>query len=102
MASFPVTVEGAEERAFSCDEAEGAVVERQGSTYEEDVASLTSIRSVCDRVFGAFEAVRLAHRAARAAVDGGASALLGEALSSLNDAWLAAQRLLPELAGLRQ
>jgi hypothetical protein len=85
----------------ACDEAEATVIARDGTTYEEDRESIAAIRSVCDRIFGAFETVRLAHRAARAAVDGGASALLDEAMRSLADAWAAAQRLLPEIAGLR-
>lgn len=87
--------------AEACDEAEGAIIARAGTTYEQDREAIASIRSVCDRIFAGFETVRLAHRAARAAVDGGGGALLGEALSSLGDAWLAAQRLLPELAGIR-
>lgn len=85
----------------ACDQAEGLVVARAGTTYEQDIASMTQVRAICDRIFGAFDALRIAHRAARAAVDGGGEALLAEAMRSLGDAWAAAQRLLPEIAGLR-
>jgi hypothetical protein len=85
----------------ACDEAEGRIIDRPPTSYENDAAAIARIRETCDRVFGAFEALRLAHRAARAAVDGGASGALDAALSSLGEAWRAAQQLLPEIAGMR-
>jgi hypothetical protein len=84
----------------ACDEAEGVIIARAGTTYEQDRQAIDEIRVTCDRIFGAFDTLRLAHRSARAAVDGGASALIDEALRSLAEAWSAAQRVLPELAGL--
>lgn len=84
----------------SCDEAELFVIARPGTTFEQDEAEMTAIRAACDRVFGGFDALRVAHRLARAAVDGGGDALIAQALAELQAAWDALRALLPEIEGL--
>lgn len=54
---------------IACDAAEAVVVVRRGTTQAEDEAAMAEIRGHCDRVHAAFEAVRQAQLAARAAVD---------------------------------
>lgn len=83
----------------ACDEAEQVIIARTGTTYDSDVIAIASIRSVCDRVFGAFDALRLAHRIARAAVDDGGEAL-AIAWAHLHEAWDALRRVLPEVTRL--
>lgn len=80
----------------ACDAAEDFIVRRQPSTIEADRADIARIREACDRVFGAFELVRLAHRSARAAVDSGAPGAMASAMADLAAAWDALRRLLPE------
>lgn len=84
----------------SCFAAEDIVIARQGTTEEQDSAAMESIRSTCDRVFGAFDSLRIAHRLARSAVDGGGEALVSTALQELHSAWAALRQVLPEIERL--
>lgn len=84
----------------ACDEAEVFIIARAGTTYDEDAAAIASVRAVCDRVFAGFDALRVAHRVARAAVDGGGEALITQAMAELQAAWDALRALLPEIEGL--
>lgn len=87
----------------ACDEAEWRVVRREGSTRAEDDADITRLRRDCDRVFGAFEAVRIAQATARVAVDeavADAQGALRLAMARLSDAWEALKLLFPEIRGV--
>lgn len=84
----------------ACFEAEDVIIEREGTTFAQDVAATEAVRSACDRVFAGFDALRVAQRVARAAVDGGGEALVTQALAELQEAWTALRRLLPEVEGL--
>jgi hypothetical protein len=85
----------------ACDEAEGIIIARPATTYENDATAMARIRETCDRVFGAFEALRIAHRTARAAIDGGAAGAVPAALAQLTEAWRALQMMLPEVTSMR-
>lgn len=84
----------------ACDEAEWVIVRREGTTAEADAAAIAHIRTTCNRVFGAFEALRIAHEVARASVDGGGEAMKAEAMASLMDAWAALRAIAPEIERL--
>lgn len=53
----------------ACDQAEKRIVERTGTTEEQDRTDLATVREHCDIAFDAFDAVREAQKAARLAVD---------------------------------
>jgi hypothetical protein len=84
----------------ACDEAEWVIVRREGTTAEADAAAIAHIRTTCNRVFGAFEALRIAHEVARSAVDGGGEAIKAAALARLHEAWAALRAIAPEIERL--
>lgn len=53
-----------------CDSREKAIIEREGTTEQQDLADLAKVRQACDHAFAVFEAVRTRelelHEAARA------------------------------------
>lgn len=84
----------------ACFEAEDVIIARTGTTFAQDVAATEAVRGVCDRVFAGFDALRVAERLARSAIDGGGEALVEQAFAELQEAWSALRRLLPEVERL--
>jgi hypothetical protein len=84
----------------ACDAHEAAIIARAGTSADDDRAAILATRETCDRFFGAFEAVRVAQRIARAAIEGGGDAALQAAMASLAEAWAALRALAPEIEGM--
>lgn len=89
-----------------CDARELVIIQRQGTTREQDRADFAATREICDRVFQGFRALRelqLASRAAIAAViekpDDALWAAAIATLRSVSARWTEIQALLHE-AGL--
>lgn len=52
-----------------CDAREQVVIERQGTSLEQDTADIEHIRASCDAVFKEFEHIRAVHELARVAIE---------------------------------
>jgi len=85
----------------TCRAARHVIIDRQGTTYEEDRAAFDSIHEICDPMVAGFEVLRGVVITARVAIDTGdigdtASQGIAEALQL----WSQLRRLLPQLATL--
>lgn len=86
----------------ACDASEAVIVARAGTTAEQDAHDMADTRAACDRLFHAFEALRQAQLAARAAVDAAALSndpqLLAHALTAVEafrSAWVEVRAMVP-------
>lgn len=84
----------------SCDAARDVIVERPGTTYQEDRAAFDAIHGVCDGIVEGFETLRGTQLTARAAIDRGAEGAILEALTHALQLWTELQALIPQLQNL--
>lgn len=85
----------------TCDAARDAIIEREGTTYEEDRRAMDQIHEVCDGIVLGFESLRGVQVTAREALNTGqfgptVQAGIREALVL----WGQLQALVPQLASL--
>ncbi len=89
----------------TCDARARQIIDRQGTTQEEDEAAFSQLQSRCNATFEAFQTIRELQQAARAAVQAateGNSDALADAqriLIELTEAWAHLKNVLEE-AGL--
>jgi hypothetical protein len=84
----------------TCDAARNAIVERGGTTYEEDTAAMDEIDRVCDPIVAGMESLRGTQRTVRAAIDAGAEGAILEGLQHALELWRLLQEKIPELQTL--
>lgn len=85
-----------------CDAARDVIVERQGTTREEDFAAMGQINDLCDGIVLGFETLIGTQRTARAALDGGLIPAAAQAIQQALGLWEQLQALVPQLATLGQ
>lgn len=83
-----------------CDAARDVIVDRDGTTYEEDSAAMDEINAVCDPMVLGFEALRGSQLSARAAIDSGVDAAISTAILEALRLWAQLQALVPDLDAL--
>jgi hypothetical protein len=71
----------------ACDARADVIVDRTGTTEEQDQRDYAAVRAKCDRAFAIFERIREAQAAARAAVDSEQFAQAIHALALAQSQW---------------
>jgi len=84
----------------TCDTFRNAIVERQGTTYEQDSAAMNQVDAICDPMVVGFETLRDSQLTARAFIDSGVEAGIGETVRSALALWDQLRLLIPQLGDL--
>lgn len=83
-----------------CDALEWAIVRRE-SSEADDLRDLASVRETCNGVFAGFDALRIAHEAARELVEGEARGdVIGAAVEALGRLWGDLQGLVARIVAM--
>lgn len=86
----------------SCDAARDVIVEREGTTYEQDLAAMNRINEVCDAIVLGFESLRDGQQTAREALDSGIAGAAARLIQGALARWADLQALVPQLQTLGQ
>jgi hypothetical protein len=84
----------------SCDAARNVIVNRPGTTFDEDTRALNEIDDVCDGIVEGMETLRGTQLTARAAITAGAQGAILEGLQAALRLWATLQAKIPELQTL--
>lgn len=84
----------------TCDAARNVIVNRPGTTYDEDTRAMDEIDDVCDGIVEGMETLRGTQRTARAAINAGAQGAILEGLQAALRLWATLQEKIPELQSL--
>jgi hypothetical protein len=84
----------------TCDAARNVIVERTGTTYEDDTRAMDETDEVCDGLVEGMETLRGTQLTVRAAIDAGAEGAILEGLQHALELWRLLQEKIPELQTL--